>query len=58
MSFKKRFVGKKQIEEIGIDINKISYYILSDCLIFETDKIRNQFKLYEETYNTNRSFVI
>ena len=50
MSFNKRFVGKKQIEEIEFDIDKVSYYILSDCLIFESQKISNQFKEYEKIF--------
>jgi len=57
MSFNKRFVGKKQIEEIEFDIDKVSYYILSDCLIFESQKISNQFKEYEKTYKSNRSLT-
>jgi len=57
MSFNKRFVGKKQIEEIEFDINKVSYYILSDCLIFESQKISNQFKEYEKIYKSNRSLT-
>jgi hypothetical protein len=57
MSFNKRFVGKKQIEEIEFDIDKVSYYILSDCLIFESQKISNQFKEYEKIYKSNRSLT-
>ena len=58
MSFRKRFVGKTQLKEIEVDINKISYYLSSDCLIFETQEISNQFKSYEKEYVTNRSLTV
>lgn len=54
MSFTKRIVGKEQIKEIEVDITKINRYILSDCLIFESQEISNKFREYEKIYNTNR----
>lgn len=58
MSFTKRIVGKKQIKEIEVDITKINRYILSDCLIFESQEISNKFREYEKIYNDNRTTVI
>lgn len=58
MSFTKRIVGKEQIKEIEVDITKINRYILSDCLIFESQEISNKFREYEKVYNTNRTTVI
>lgn len=55
MSFNKKFVGKRQIDEIEFDIDRIYYYLLSDCLIFESEKISNQFREYEKKYKSNRS---
>lgn len=54
MSFNKRFVGKQQLKEIEVDITQINRYLLSDCLIFESQEISNQFKEYEKNFNTNR----
>ena len=54
MSFTKRFVGKQQLKEIEFDINQINRYLLSDCLIFESQEISNQFKEHEKNFNTNR----
>ena len=53
MSFTKRFVGKQQIKDIEVDINKINRYLLSDCLIFESQEISNKFKEYEKNFHTN-----
>lgn len=58
MSFTKRIVGKEQIKEIEVDITKINRYILSDCLIFESQEISNKFREYEKIYNTDRPTVI
>jgi hypothetical protein len=58
MSFTKRIVGKEQIKEIEVDITKINRYILSDCLIFESQEISNKFRKYEKIYNDNRTTVI
>jgi len=58
MSFTKRIVGKEQIKEIEVDITKINRYILSDCLIFESQEISNKFREYEKIYNDNRTTVI
>ena len=58
MSFTKRIVGKEQIKEIEVDITKINRYILSDCLIFESQEISNKFREYEKIYNDNRPTVI
>ena len=58
MSFTKRIVGKKQIKEIEVDITKINRYILSDCLIFESQEISNKFREYEKIYNDKRTTVI
>ena len=58
MSFTKRIVGKEQIKEIEVDITKINRYILSDCLIFESQEISNKFREYEKIYNDNRTNVI